>query len=58
MALGWKMDAIVRGHRAVMDRYDPEAKAALVVDEWGSWYAPEPGASLCTTRRRAFWRAA
>ncbi len=43
MALGWKMDAIVRGHRAVMDRYDPEAKSALVVDEWGSWYAPEPG---------------
>jgi alpha-N-arabinofuranosidase len=43
MALGWKMDAIVRGHRAVMDRYDPEARAALVVDEWGSWYAPEPG---------------
>lgn len=43
MALGWKMDAIVRGHRAVMDRYDPEARAALVVDEWGAWYAAEPG---------------
>ena len=43
MALGWKMEAIVRGHRAVMDRYDPAAKTALVVDEWGSWYAPEPG---------------
>jgi alpha-N-arabinofuranosidase len=43
MALGWKMEEIVRGHRAVMDRYDPAAKVALVVDEWGSWYAPEPG---------------
>lgn len=43
MALGWKMEELVRGHRAVMDRYDPTAKTALVVDEWGSWYAPEPG---------------
>jgi len=43
MALGWKMDDYVRGHRAVMDRYDPAAKTSLVVDEWGSWYAPEPG---------------
>jgi len=43
MALGWKMDDYVRGHRAVMDRYDPAAKTALVVDEWGSWYAPEAG---------------
>lgn len=43
MALGWKMDELVRGHRAVMDRYDPKETTALVVDEWGSWYAPEPG---------------
>lgn len=43
MALGHKMDDYVRGHRAVMDRYDPTAKTALVVDEWGSWYAVEPG---------------
>jgi len=43
MALGHKMDDYVRGHRAVMDRYDPAAKTALVVDEWGSWYAVEPG---------------
>ncbi len=43
MALGWKMDDYVRGHRAVMDRYDPATKTSLVVDEWGSWYAVEPG---------------
>ncbi|MDB6167257.1 MAG: alpha-N-arabinofuranosidase [Verrucomicrobia bacterium] len=43
MATGWKMDRIVRGHRAVMDRYDPAGQAALVVDEWGAWYATEPG---------------
>lgn len=43
MALGWKIEAIVRGHRAVMDRYDPAATIGLVVDEWGSWYEVEPG---------------
>ncbi len=43
MALGWKMDAIIRGHRAVMDRYDPSGSVALVVDEWGAWYEVEPG---------------
>ncbi|QYM79265.1 alpha-N-arabinofuranosidase [Horticoccus luteus] len=43
MALGWKMDAIVRGHRAVMDRYDAAGAVALVVDEWGAWFAAEPG---------------
>jgi alpha-N-arabinofuranosidase len=41
--LGWKMEAIVRGHRAIMDRYDPSGAIALVVDEWGSWYEVEPG---------------
>ena len=43
MARGWKMEAIVRGHRAVMDRYDPKATTSLVVDEWGSWYDVEAG---------------
>jgi alpha-N-arabinofuranosidase len=26
-----------------MDKYDPEKKIALVVDEWGAWYAKLPG---------------
>ena len=26
-----------------MDRYDPEKRVALVVDEWGVWYEVEPG---------------
>jgi alpha-N-arabinofuranosidase len=28
-----------------MDKYDPQKKVALVVDEWGSWYAPLPGSN-------------
>ena len=26
-----------------MDKYDPQKKVALVVDEWGGWYDVEPG---------------
>jgi len=26
-----------------MDKYDPEKKVALVVDEWGTWFDVEPG---------------
>src|SRR5690606_7369659 len=28
---------------AVMEKYDPENKVALVVDEWGGWYNVEEG---------------
>lgn len=38
-----RMDEIVRKHSAIMDKYDPEKKIGMVVDEWGSWYDVEPG---------------
>ncbi len=38
-----EMDRIVATHSAIMDKYDPQKKIALVVDEWGAWYAPLPG---------------
>jgi alpha-L-arabinofuranosidase len=43
MALGWRMDELVRKHSAIMDRADPEKKVALLVDEWGAWYGVEKG---------------
>lgn len=30
-------------HSAIMDKYDPNKKVALIVDEWGTWYGVEPG---------------
>ena len=33
----------IRQHAAVMDRYDPEKKVGMIVDEWGTWYEVEPG---------------
>lgn len=40
-----KMDGLIRAHTAIMDRYDPERRLALAVDEWGAWYAPLPGSN-------------
>jgi alpha-N-arabinofuranosidase len=37
------MDTLVARHSAIMDKYDPQKKVALVVDEWGGWYNVEPG---------------
>ncbi len=36
------MDTLVINHSAIMDKYDPKKKIALVVDEWGGWYNVEP----------------
>ena len=38
-----RMEELIRGHEAIMDKYDPQKKTALVVDEWGGWYDVEPG---------------
>ncbi len=40
-----EMSSLVEKHSAIMDKYDPEKKVALVVDEWGGWYAPLPGSN-------------
>ena len=37
------MEELVGRHATVMDRHDPEKRVALIVDEWGTWYDPEPG---------------
>jgi alpha-L-arabinofuranosidase len=39
------MDDLITKHAAIMDRYDPDKKIALVVDEWGAWLAPLPGSN-------------
>lgn len=37
------MDSLITKHTAIMDKYDPAKKIALVVDEWGGWYEVEKG---------------
>ena len=43
MRMNLQMEDIVKGHAAIMDRYDPQKKKGLVVDEWGNWFKVEPG---------------
>jgi alpha-N-arabinofuranosidase len=38
-----KMDEIISKHSTIMDKYDPEKKVGLIVDEWGNWFDVEPG---------------
>jgi alpha-N-arabinofuranosidase len=38
-----KMEDHIRTHSAIMDKYDPEKKVGLIVDEWGVWLAKLPG---------------
>ena len=37
------METLVRRHDEIMTKYDPEKRVALVVDEWGTWFAVEKG---------------
>jgi alpha-N-arabinofuranosidase len=39
------MDEFLRKQEAVMDKYDPEKKVTLSVDEWGAWHAPLAGSN-------------
>ncbi len=38
-----KIKNYIEQHLAVMDKYDPEGKIKLIVDEWGTWYDKLPG---------------
>lgn len=40
-----EMNDLIEKHSAIMDKYDSQKKVALVVDEWGGWYAPLPGSN-------------
>ena len=37
------MDELITRHGTFMDKYDPEKKVGMCVDEWGAWYTCEPG---------------
>ncbi len=41
-----RMDQYIQKHSAIMDKYDPEKRVGLMVDEWGTWYDSEPGPDM------------
>jgi alpha-N-arabinofuranosidase len=38
-----EMETLIKNYSAIMDRYDPQKKVGLMVDEWGNWFNVEPG---------------
>jgi alpha-N-arabinofuranosidase len=41
-----RMDEFIQKHSAIMDKYDPQKRVGLMVDEWGTWYDSEPGRDM------------
>ena len=37
------IERMIRTHEVIMDRYDPEKRVGMIVDEWGTWYDVEEG---------------
>jgi alpha-N-arabinofuranosidase len=37
------IDDAIQKHATIMDKYDPDKRVGLVIDEWGAWYNVEPG---------------
>lgn len=42
MKKAYQMEELVTRHSTIMDKYDPQKKIAMAVDEWGGWYDVEP----------------
>lgn len=40
----YRMDRVIRQHGAIMDRYDPDKRIGMIIDEWGTWYDAPTGA--------------
>ena len=43
MAGAADMERKVKMHGEIMDKYDPEKRVGMIVDEWGTWFEVEPG---------------
>jgi alpha-L-arabinofuranosidase len=41
-----RMDEFIQKHSAIMDKYDPQKRVGLMVDEWGTWYDKEAGRDM------------
>jgi len=46
MAKCIEIEDVIIKHISIMDKYDPNNKVGLLVDEWGTWFNQEPGTHL------------
>jgi alpha-N-arabinofuranosidase len=45
MRQAYRMEELLQRHGSIMDRYDPNKRVGLIVDEWGTWWKAEPGSN-------------
>lgn len=38
-----RIEQVIEAHAASMDKYDPEKRVGMIVDEWGTWFDVEEG---------------
>lgn len=38
-----EIESVIRKHIDIMEKYDPDNKIDLLLDEWGTWFDVEPG---------------
>ena len=43
MKKAYRMDELITKHSTIMDKYDPEKRVGLIIDEWGTWFNVEKG---------------
>ena len=43
LSTAYFMETLLTRHTEIMNRYDPENRIGLIVDEWGTWFDVEPG---------------
>jgi alpha-N-arabinofuranosidase len=40
-----RMEELLTKHSEIMDKYDPNKRVGMMVDEWGTWHQVEPGSN-------------
>ncbi|MDR2968386.1 MAG: alpha-N-arabinofuranosidase [Tannerellaceae bacterium] len=38
-----EIEPVIQKHCLIMDKYDPQKRIGLILDEWGTWWDEEPG---------------
>lgn len=39
----YRMDELITKQSTIMDKYDPQKRVGLIIDEWGTWFNVEKG---------------
>lgn len=58
LSLALRMNTLLNKYGAIMDKYDPQKRVSLDVDEWGDWWKAMPGTNPAFLRQQNTMRDA